>query len=134
MQTIVTLPSIAKSRRNDQFCGLCGDFTAGNLEIVECSGICSNRPFHLLCLIGTVRIEFEGKFLELRIKITETREHGPLYINKGKESFFIYNDGAVRKLMDVLKINLTSDLVGKNFRVYNNAKGFWVISIDNLTC
>lgn len=132
METILDSPAISKTRHNNQFSGLDAEFVAEEQTVVQCASSNGRKPFYLLCLLGRIN-ENAGKGVpQLNIKITESKGNGPLYVNKGKDSFFIYNNGAVRRMMDALSINLTSELVGKILKVYNNERGFWVIDINTL--
>ena len=130
METILESPVISKSWRNNQFIGLYAEFIVMQQSIVDCK--CSNRTntFHLLCLHGNILPNQKLELPRMQVKITESKEMGPLYINKGKNDFFIYNNGAVRKLLDVLNMNFTSELVGEKLKVYNNPKGYWVVDIN----
>jgi hypothetical protein len=66
------------------------------------------------------------------IRITESSDAGPLFVNKGEAGFYFYNDGAVRKLLDRLcKWDLQS-LAGISLPVSSNPKGFWVIDINRI--
>ena len=61
--------------------------------------------------------------------ISETKEYGPLFVNKGKRGTFIYTDGAVRKLLDKLNLFDVDELVGLKLPVVKRNKGFWVINM-----
>lgn len=129
METVLDSPAISKNQQNNQFSGLHADFAVEEQAVVKCASSNGHKPFYLLCLVGRIKAE---NLPELNVKITESKQHGPLYVNKGKDNFFIYNNGAIRKMMDMLSINVTSELVGKILKAYNNEKGFWVIDIDAL--
>jgi len=132
METVLNSPAISKTGQNNQFSGLDAEFVVEGQTIVQCASSNGRKPFYLLCLLGRIN-ENHGKGVpQLSIKITESKSNGPLYVNKGKDSFFIYNNGAVRRMMDALSINLTNELVGKILKAYNNEKGFWVIDISTL--
>lgn len=133
METVLESPTISKNSRNNQFAGLHGEFVVRSQSIVECRSSSQARNFHLLCLQGAILPNQKLGLLRMQLKITESKENGPLYVNRGRTDFFIYNNGAVRKLMDGLKINLTSELVGAKLKVFNNEKGFWVIDINSLS-
>ena len=130
METVLDSPAISKTRQNNQFSGLDAEFVVEEQNVVQCANSNGNKPFYLLCLIGKIKSK---NLPELNVKITESKNNGPLYVNKGKDSFYIYNNGAIRRMMDELSINLTSELVGKILKAYNNEKGFWVIDITALS-
>jgi hypothetical protein len=131
METVLDSPAISKNQQNNQFSGLCADFAVEEQNVVQCASSNGHKPFYLLCLVGKIKQSIG--IPQLNVKITESKDNGPLYVNKGKDSFFIYNNGAVRRMMDALSINLTSELVGKILKAYNNEKGFWVIDINELS-
>lgn len=132
METVLDSPAISKTKQNNQFSGLDAEFVVEEQTVVKCDSSNGHKPFYLLCLVGKIKQDISKGIPQLNVKITESKDNGPLYVNKGKDSFFIYNNGAVRRMMDALSINLTSELVGKVLKVYNNEKGFWVIDINTL--
>ncbi|MDP3765047.1 MAG: hypothetical protein Q8R04_00890 [Nanoarchaeota archaeon] len=132
METVLDSPAISKTKQNNQFSGLDAEFVVEEQTVVQCASSNGHKPFYLLCLVGKINQNASKGLPQLNVKITESKDNGPLYVNKGKDSFFIYNNGAVRRMMDALSINLTSELVGKILKVYNNEKGFWVIYINTL--
>lgn len=133
METFLDSPVISKNQQNNQFSGLCADFVVEEQTVVKCASSNEHKPFYLLCLVGKIKQNISKGIPQLNVKITESRNNGPLYVNKGKDSFYIYNNGAIRKMMDELSINLTSELIGKILKAYNNEKGFWVIDINSLS-
>lgn len=133
METVLDSPAISKNQQNNQFSGLCADFVVEEQTVVKCASSNGHKPFYLLCLVGKIMQNISKGIPQLNVKITESRNNGPLYVNKGKDSFYIYNNGTVRKMMDTLNINLTTELVNKTLKVYNNEKGFWVIDINALS-
>lgn len=133
METILDSPIISKNQQNNQFSGICADFAVEEQAVVQCASSNGRKPFYLLCLLGKIRQNASEGIPQLNVKITESKDNGPLYVNKGKDSFYIYNNGAIRKMMDALSVNLTSELVGNILRAYNNEKGFWVIDINAIS-
>ena len=85
-------------------------------------------PCYFLCLYGT--LHHYNK--EYHIKVTESKKHGPLFLNKGKDGIFFYNDGAVRRLLDKLNFCGPGQLLGSKLPVVTSRKGFWVVDIDKI--
>lgn len=126
MQILVEDPSIKLGRQSDQFCGQFSFIKVAKTEIVKPN--C--KEIYFLKLFGTMKLPAPNSSAVM-IGITES-DLGPLFINKGKNGFFIYLNGALRKLMDALGIADVSEFNGKNLPVANSNKGFWVISAKKL--
>ncbi|MEK6868928.1 MAG: hypothetical protein AABX74_01755 [Nanoarchaeota archaeon] len=125
MQILVEDPSIKLGRQSDEFCGQFSFIKIAKTEIVKPN--C--KEVYFLRLFGIVKLPTAGS--SISVGITES-DLGPLFINKGKKGFFIYLDGALRKLMDALGIADVSEFNGKTLPVANSDKGFWIISAKKL--
>lgn len=102
----------------------------------------STDCFFLLCLFGKVSARMNGTAghfdvkpmkMDINVGITES-DIGPLFINKGKQEFFIYMNGALRRIMDALNIADMTQFEGMKLPVIKSSRGFWIISAEGITC
>lgn len=120
------------SRLNDNpFIGQKSYFFVEKASIMACKRRNSSANlFFLFCLFGKVAAKLNGSIRRLNIKITEYKDYGPLFINRSRNDFFIFNNTALRKLMDKLGVATLDEFEGKKLPVVNTSKGYWAISLD----
>ena len=126
MQTIALALTAKLGMQNDQFCGQSACIDIFKTEIVKPN--C--KEIYFLKLFGTMKLPVPNS-PAVMIGITES-DLGPLFINKGKNGFFIYVDGALRKIMDALDISNISQFEGRKLQVVNSRKGFWIVSAKEI--
>lgn len=116
--------AINKNLQNNQFSGLKGKFRVANVSIDPHEDM--QKPYYFLKLTGDVSFVQDNEIMVLPINITESNK-GALFVNKGKDGFFIHKNSILNKIMDRLNISNTSDFVNLCVPVINSQKGFWVV-------
>lgn len=121
--------AINRDQQNNQFSGLKGKFIVAGVSIDPHDD--ASRPYYFLKLTGKVSFIQNDEVMVLPINVTES-DKGALFVNKGKDGFYIHKNGILNKIMNRLDIPNTSFFGDLCLPVLNGKKGFWVIDTSRI--